>query len=219
MCGNHLLCGDHLCCAPHCTAVLAAAELTTTSLAFCRPFIAACPCATPSPQPTACECSVCCPGQGQEEARNFTWGNAEMASRHLTCPWTTAPVPEPRPTKRLTAELPCATRHSARRVPEGGTGALSSVLTTWAVLSRKYEINIKRRIRVSSESNTHIHTKSTPWYLPKPGLGLVLAGSTGEHRVTWPGPPAGGAAGRHGARQTTREARAAAESSWGRTCG
>lgn len=175
------------------------------------------PQATVPLQCTARDCSVRFPGK----SGSFKTPPAGIQSGHQEVspvPGKLTPVTVPRSTRRLIRFQGSLPRSWC--VQEGGTSVLlASGLTPWGGLSGRYEINIKRHICVFPESNTHIHTKSTPWCPPNLGPGLFLALSTGQHQVTWPGPAAGGAACRWGAHRTRREARAAAESSWGRMCG
>lgn len=129
-------------------------------------------------------------------------------------PGKPTPVAAPRSTRGLISSpgsLPLSPRRAGRR-------ALASVSTACGASSRRSEINIKRRFCVFSQSNTPIHTRPAPWCPPGLGRGCFWP-CPQEVTATWLGPPAGAAACRWGARPPRREARAAAESSWGRTCG
>lgn len=132
-------------------------------------------------------------------------------------PGKPTPVAVPQSTRGLISSpgsLPLSSRRAGRR----DQYTLASVSTTCGPSSRRSEINIKRRFCVFSQSNTPIHTRPAPWCPPGLGRGCFWP-CPQEVTATWPGPPAGAAACRWGARPPRREARAAAESSLGRTCG
>lgn len=153
----------------------------------------------------------------REEAGSFSCWNTEMASEVSPGPGKPTPVTAPRSTRRLITVSPRSPPLSPRGAGRRDGDALPSVSTTRGAASGRSEINIKRRFCVFSESNTRSHAR--PALRCPPGLGRAVWPCPQAGGLTWPGPPAGGAACRWGARPTRREARAAAESSGGRTCG
>lgn len=159
-----------------------------------------------------CECSVF-----QGRGGSFRCGIRRRHQEVSPGPGKPTPVAVPQSTRGLISSpgsLPLSSRRAGRR----DQYALASVSTTCGASSRRSEINIKRRFCVFSQSNTPIHTRPAPWCPPGLGRGCFWP-CPQEVTATWPGPPAGAAACRWGARPPRREARAAAESSLGRTCG
>lgn len=117
--------------------------------------------------------------------------------KHAEWTFSTKPAPEPR--------------------EERGALVGGGLLLAWGVPSLRYKTHIKG-LSASLQKATLRPTQSQPHPVTMAGARLLLALPQGA-RVTWPGPPAGGAPWRWRPCRTTRAAHAAVESSWGRRCG